>query len=259
MALKRKKFLELKKNARIIQRVFRSMKMFKIFRDIKKIKQRQGALLLQRYMRGYLVSNKHRPRVAMILMQQEMDVILRRCEPMKQHSLVSLQIALVYLWKKKKERKRLAKIAEKKRKEAAKKAAEKEKKRLKLLKIKNKRKDKKRKYKTLLDEAVKIIYHKEEEKRELEFQKYKRKFPAKKHDKNKDVPVSDAWWSVAPMFFKTIYKGNEKKLEDWKERKKKEREALKKKKTIKSKDKGEKGDKANDTSALSDVSGLEAV
>ena len=102
-------------------------------------------------------------------------------------------------------------------------------------------------------------YHKEEEKRELEFQKYKRKFPAKKHDKNKDVPVSDAWWSVAPMFFKTIYKGNEKKLEDWKERKKKEREALKKKKTIKSKDKGEKGDKANDTSALSDVSGLEAV
>ena len=90
MALKRKKFLELKKNARIIQRVFRSMKMFKIFRDIKKIKQRQGALLLQRYMRGYLVSNKHRPRVAMILMQQEMDVILKRCEPMKQHSLVSL-------------------------------------------------------------------------------------------------------------------------------------------------------------------------
>ena len=88
---------------------------------------------------------------------------------MKQHSLVSLQIALVYLWKKKKERKRLAKIAAKKAKERAKKAAEKEKKRLKLLKIKNKRKAKKRKYKDLLNEAVKIIYYKEEEKRELDF------------------------------------------------------------------------------------------
>ena len=46
MATKRKKFLELKKNARIIQRIWRSHKMFKIFRDIKKIKQRQGALLI---------------------------------------------------------------------------------------------------------------------------------------------------------------------------------------------------------------------
>ena len=172
---------------------------------------------------------------------------------MKQHSLVSLQISLVYLWKKKKERKRLAKIEEKKRKERAKKEAEREKKRLKLLKIKNKRKDKKRKYKTLLDEAVKIIYYKEEEKREIEFQKLKRKVgSARRLEKNKDVPIDTTTWSVAPLFFRDIYKGNVKKLEDWKDRKKKEREAAKKKKTTKTKDKEK--DKDNNASALSTIS-----
>ena len=168
---------------------------------------------------------------------------------MKQHSLVSLQIGLVYLWKKKKERKRLDKIAKKKAKEKAKKEAEKEKKRLKLLKIKNKRKDKKRKYKTLLNEAVKIIYYKEEERREVEFQKLKRKVGgARKLEKNKDCPIDTVTWSVQPLFFRPIYKTNEKKLEDWKERKKKEREAAKKKKTTTKK-------KGDGESALSNISG----
>ena len=57
---------------------------------------------------------------------------------------------------------------------------------------------------------------------------------------------------MGPLFFRTIYKGNEKKLEDWKERKKKEREAAKKKKTTTKK-------KGDGESALSNISGgLEA-
>ena len=80
---------------------------------------------------------------------------------MKQHSLVSLQIGLAYLYKKLVIRKALAKIARAKAKKKAKKKAELEKIRLKKLKIKNKRKKKKRAYKALLLEAVKIIFYKE--------------------------------------------------------------------------------------------------
>ena len=40
MITKRKLFLAYRKSARKIQRTYRSNKMFKIFRDIKKIKQR---------------------------------------------------------------------------------------------------------------------------------------------------------------------------------------------------------------------------
>ena len=164
-------------------------------------------------------------------MNQEMDAILTRCEPMKQHSLESLQVSLVYLWKKKKERKALAKIAAKKAKEKAKKAAEREKKRLKLLKIKNKRKDKKRKYKALLTEAVKIMYYKEEERREIEFQKLKRKVGGiKKVTKSVDCPITDVTWAAGILLFKVIYTNNVKKKADREERLKKEREAAKKKK-----------------------------
>ena len=136
----------------------------------------------------------------------DLDNILEKCEPMKQHSRESLQIALVYLWKKKKERKRLAKIAAKKAKLKAKKAAEREKKRLAALKKKEKRKTKKRKYKDLLMECVKIIYYKEEERREIEFQKLKKKIGgARKLEKNKDVPIDTVVWSVSVLLFKPIY------------------------------------------------------
>ena len=81
---------------------------------------------------------------------------------------------------------------------------------------------------------------------------------ARRVEKNKDVPIDTATWSVAPLFFRDIYKGNVKKLEDWKDRKKKEREAAKKKKTTtKSKDKEK--DKDNNASALSTISNAPEV
>ena len=156
-----------------------------------------------------------------------MDKILEWCEPMKQHSLVSLQIKLAYLWKLKKVAKAKAAAKRKKDKLKAKKKAEEEKKRLARLAKKEKRKKKKRKYKQLLLEAIKIIYYKEQDRRELEFNKLKKKSFGKKLEKDVDVPIDTVVWSIFPTTFKPVYEKNKEKK---KKRDEKEAEkALKKK------------------------------
>ena len=80
-------------------------------------------------MRGYLAFQKHGLKVLTGKINRDMDRILDWCEPMKQHSLVSLQISLAYLWNLKKKAKVKAAAKRKKDKLKAKKKAEEEKKR----------------------------------------------------------------------------------------------------------------------------------
>ena len=100
--------------------------------------------------------------------------------------------------------------------------AEKRKKEEKLRKIKEKRKKKKRKMRTLLEEAVKIVFYKEEDNREIAYNKLKKKIgSARKVEKEKDFPIETTTWSVTAFFFKDLWKANVDKAAARKERIKK--------------------------------------
>ena len=102
---------------------------------------------------------------------------------------------------------------------------------------------------TLLEEAVKIVFYKEEDNREIAYNKLKKKIgSARKVEKEKDFPIETTTWSVTAFFFKDLWKANVDKAAARKERikkeKKKEREAAQKKK-LKEKKEAKKAATAN--------------
>ena len=107
-------------------------------------------------------------------------------------------------------------------------------------------------------ECVKIIYYKEEERREIEFQKLKKKIGgAKKLVKSVDVPIDTVVWSVSVLLFKQIYVKNVEKKEARAERLRKERIAAAKKKKRKPKPKAKGKEAADDDDDDDDEEGGE--
>ena len=171
MSLARKEFRRVRGGVIRIQRLFRHHKLRLFFMDVKKQLRLRAALLLQKYLRGYLVYNRYYAHLKGTMTRKNLDYIITKYADAKEYMRECMQIKLAYLTRRmikrkaiERERKHKAAIAEKKRL-ARLKEIEKAK------KLHEERKQKKRDVRAMLKEAVELLYAKEEKRRAEVFKK----------------------------------------------------------------------------------------